>query len=51
MSDQFTEVTTEGWGSRLGGSLVAALSGLSLLPAAMSLLRQLHPSRMARVAV
>src|SRR5436305_584894 len=34
----FTETTTEGWGSRLGGSLVAALFGLLLVPAAVVLL-------------
>jgi hypothetical protein len=38
MSDQFTEVTTEGWGSRLGGSLIAALIGLLLVPASIVLL-------------
>jgi hypothetical protein len=38
MSDQFTEVTTEGWGSRLGGSLIAALIGLILVPASIVLL-------------
>jgi hypothetical protein len=38
MSDQFTEVTTEGWGQRLGGSLIAALIGLILVPAAIVLL-------------
>jgi hypothetical protein len=38
MSDQFTEVTTEGYGQRLGGSLVAALFGLILLPVAIGLL-------------
>jgi hypothetical protein len=38
MSDQFTEVTTEGWGQRLGGSLVAALIGLILVPASIGLL-------------
>src|SRR5271155_5584572 len=37
-SDSFTETTTEGWGSRLGGSLVAALIGLILVPAAIVLL-------------
>src|ERR1700692_4267024 len=37
-SDNFTETTTEGWGSRLGGSLVAALIGLLLVPAAVVLL-------------
>ena len=34
-SDSFTETTTQGWGSRLGGSLVAALMGLVLVPAAV----------------
>jgi hypothetical protein len=38
MSDQFTEVTTEGWLQRLGGSLVAALIGLILVPASIVLL-------------
>ena len=38
MSDRFTEVTTQGWGSRLGGSLVAALIGLILVPASIVLL-------------
>jgi hypothetical protein len=38
MSDQFTEVTTEGWGQRLGGSLIAALIGLILVPASIALL-------------
>ena len=38
MSDRFTEVTTEGWGQRLGGSLVAALIGLILVPASIVLL-------------
>jgi hypothetical protein len=38
MSDQFTEITTEGWGRRLGGSLVAALIGLILVPASIGLL-------------
>ena len=36
--DSFTETTTEGWGSRLGGSLIAALIGLVLVPAAIILL-------------
>ena len=36
MSDQFTEVTTEGWLQRLGGSLVAALIGLILVPASIA---------------
>jgi hypothetical protein len=38
MSDQFTEVTTQGWLSRLGGSLIAALIGLLLVPASVALL-------------
>jgi len=38
MSDQFTEVTTQGWLQRLGGSLVAALIGLILVPASIALL-------------
>ena len=38
MSDRFTEVTTEGWGQRLGGSLVAALISLILVPASIVLL-------------
>src|SRR5271163_2039932 len=38
MSDQFTQVTTQGWGSRLGGSLMAALFGLVLVPAGVVLL-------------
>jgi hypothetical protein len=38
MSDQFAEVTTEGWGQRLGGSLIAALIGLILVPASIVLL-------------
>jgi hypothetical protein len=37
-SDSFTETSTEGWGSRLGGSLVAALIGLVLVPAAVVLM-------------
>jgi hypothetical protein len=37
-SDNFTETTTQGWGSRLGGSLVAALIGLVLVPAAIVLM-------------
>jgi Transmembrane protein 43 len=37
-SDNLTETSTEGWGSRLGGSLVAALIGLILVPAAIVLL-------------
>jgi Transmembrane protein 43 len=38
MSDQFTETTTEGWGGRLGGSLIAALIGLILIPVSIVLL-------------
>ena len=38
MSDRFTEVTTQGWGQRLGGSLIAALFGLVLVPAGVVLL-------------
>lgn len=38
MSDQFTEVTTEGWGQRLGGSLIAALIGFVLVIASIGLL-------------
>jgi Transmembrane protein 43 len=38
MSDQFTEVTTEGWLQRLGGSLVAALIGFVLVPLSVVLL-------------
>jgi hypothetical protein len=37
-SDSFTETTTEGWGSRLGNSLGAAVLGLILVPAAIWLL-------------
>jgi hypothetical protein len=37
-SDSFTETSTQGWGSRLGGSLIAALIGLLLVPAAVALL-------------
>jgi hypothetical protein len=36
--DRFTETSVEGWGSRLGGSLAAALFGLILVPAAIVLL-------------
>ncbi|HLB98553.1 MAG TPA: TMEM43 family protein [Acetobacteraceae bacterium] len=32
MSDQYTEVTTQGWLQRLGGSFIAALIGLLLVP-------------------
>jgi len=38
MSDQYTEVTTQGWLQRLGGSFVAALIGLILVPASVVLL-------------
>jgi len=38
MSDQFTEVTTQGWLQRLGGSLVAALIGLILVPVSIGVL-------------
>jgi hypothetical protein len=38
MSDQFTEVTTQGWLQRLGGSFVAALIGLILVPASVAVL-------------
>src|SRR5580698_8564901 len=37
-SDSVTETSTQGWGSRLGGSLIAALIGLLLVPAAIVLL-------------
>jgi Transmembrane protein 43 len=37
-TDQFTEVTTEGWGQRLGGSFVAAIFGLILVPVSIGLL-------------
>lgn len=37
-ADTFTETSTEGYGSRLGGSLIAALIGLILVPAAVVLL-------------
>jgi hypothetical protein len=33
-----SETSTEGWGSRLGGSLIAALIGLIMVPAAVALL-------------
>ena len=36
--DTFTETSTEGYGSRLGGSLMAALIGLILVPVAVVLL-------------
>ena len=38
MSDQFTTVTSEGYGQRLGGSLIGMLIGLVLLPAAIGVL-------------
>ncbi len=38
MSDRFTEVTTEGWGQRLGGSLIAALIGFILVIVSVGLL-------------
>jgi hypothetical protein len=38
MSDQFTEVTTQGWLQRLGGSFVAALIGLILVPVSVMVL-------------
>src|SRR5580704_11759509 len=38
MSDQFTELTTQGWGQRLGSSVTAALVGLILVPASIVLL-------------
>jgi hypothetical protein len=38
MSDQFTTVTTEGFGSRVGGSLVGMLFGLIVLPVAIGVL-------------
>jgi hypothetical protein len=37
-TSSYTETTTQGWGSRLGGSLIAALIGLLLVPAAIALL-------------
>jgi hypothetical protein len=37
-NDSFTETTTQGWGSRLGGSLIAALLGLVLFVASFALL-------------
>jgi hypothetical protein len=37
-SDSFTETSTQGWASRLGGSLIAALIGLILVPCAIALL-------------
>ncbi len=38
MSDQYTEVTSEGWLQRLSGSLIAALIGLLLVPGVIGLL-------------
>src|ERR1700679_3610119 len=38
VSSGLTETSTEGWGSRLGGSLGAAVIGLILVPAAIVLL-------------
>jgi hypothetical protein len=38
MSDQFTSVTSQGYGSRLGGSLVGMLFGLIILPVAIGVL-------------
>jgi hypothetical protein len=38
MSDRLTEVTTEGWGQRLGGSLIAALIGFVLVIVSIGLL-------------
>jgi hypothetical protein len=38
MSDQYTEVTTEGWLQRLGGSFIAALIGLILVPVSIVVL-------------
>jgi len=38
MSDQFTTVTSEGYFSRLGGSLIGMLVGLIILPAAIGVL-------------
>jgi Transmembrane protein 43 len=37
-ADSYTETSTEGWGSRIGGSIVAALIGLLLVPVAIVLL-------------
>ena len=36
--DSFAETSTEGWGSRLGGGLIAALIGFILVPAAIVLM-------------
>jgi hypothetical protein len=38
MSDQFTEITTQGCGQRLGGSLIAALASLILVVVSIGLL-------------
>ena len=38
MSDQFTEVTTQGWLQRIGGGFVAALIGLILVPVSIVVL-------------
>jgi hypothetical protein len=38
MSDQFTSVTSQGYGSRLGGSLVGMLFGTIILPVAIGVL-------------
>jgi len=38
VSDQYTEITTQGWGQRIGGGFVALLLGLLLLPASLGVL-------------
>jgi hypothetical protein len=38
MSDQYTDVTTQGWGQRILGGFVAVLFGLALLPIGIGLL-------------
>jgi hypothetical protein len=38
MADDFTDVTTEGYGSRLGGSIIGVLIGIVLLPISIGLL-------------
>jgi hypothetical protein len=38
MNDNFTEVTTTGWGNRVGGSLIGMLFGIILIPASIILL-------------
>jgi len=38
MSDRYTEVTSQGWGSRLLGSFVAVLIGIVLLPVSVGVL-------------